>query len=75
MNNIRRKQIASIKEDISIIMDRLREVLDDEQCYYDNIPENLTCSERAEASEEAIGVMEEIVDNLEEAVDSLEGIV
>lgn len=75
MNKVRRKQIENIKEDISVIMDRLREVLDDEQYYFDNIPENLSCSERAETSEEAIGIMEEAVDSLEEVVDSLEEIV
>ena len=55
MNNKRRAEIKNIKERFAIARDMLESVLNDEQDYYDNIPENLLGSMRAEESEEAIG--------------------
>lgn len=49
----------------------LESIRDDEQDYYDNIPENLQESERAMASEEAIDYLESSLDNLENIVDDL----
>ena len=70
MNKLRRKELREIINGLNAIQDRddlyawintLENLKDEEQDYYDNIPENLQYSRRAEASEEAI-------ENLEEAL-------
>lgn len=73
MNKARRKELSKLSNELNIIRDKddlyscintLESIKDDEQDYYDNIPENLQYSQRAEDSETAI-------DNLEEALDLL----
>jgi spore cortex formation protein SpoVR/YcgB (stage V sporulation) len=57
-------QVVSIIEDI---LDQVVAILDDEETYFYNIPENLQNSERYEISEAAC-------DNLEDAISELEDI-
>lgn len=73
MNKSRRNELSKIirrlntmqdKEDLYGLIDELDTLKDEEQDYYDNIPENLQNSQRAQDSEQAI-------DNLEEALDLL----
>ena len=73
MNKLRRKELGQVINGLNTIQDRddlysLINTLDnikyDEESYYDNIPENLQYSQRAEDSETAI-------ENLEEALDLL----
>jgi len=76
MNNQRRKQIATLVEDIdsrlsellSEFTERAQEILDEEQEAFDALPESIQDGERGQAMQEAIG-------NLEDAVGVLEGIV
>ena len=74
MNNIRRKRIANLIQRIGYIKEELEDILNEEQDYYDNIPENLLGSERAEIAEEAIGLLEEANDSLDNIVENLEDI-
>lgn len=78
MNKARRKELADIitelnriqdKEDLYCCINTLDNIKDDEQNYYDNIPENLQYSQRAEDSEEAIENLEDALDLLNEAYD------
>ena len=73
MNKTRRKELLEIikllsevqdKDDLYAVINELESIKDDEQDYYDNIPENLQSSQRAEDSEAAI-------ENLDEALDML----
>ena len=75
MNKARRKVIKEIKDRVETAKQDLEDVLLEEQEYYDNIPENLQGSERAEASEEAIGNLEEAVDALDNTMGLLEGVL
>ena len=68
MNNTRRKSIQRIINGITALKEDLEVLLDEEQEYLDNIPENLQESDRALAAEDAI-------DNLSSAQDSLEEVV
>lgn len=75
MNKARR---ANIKETVNLIGRAkwmLESILDEEQEYYDNIPENLQTSQRAEDSEDAISNLEDAISNLEEAIGNLEEVV
>ena len=56
------------------LKDALENICSDEQDYFDNMPENLQSSMRAEESEEAIDYMENAIEMLESAVEELEGI-
>ena len=73
MNKIRRKEIAQAIE----LMEQAREILeavaDEEQEAFDSLPENFQNSERGEAMEQYIGMLEEAVENLD--TDELQEIV
>lgn len=68
MNKARRNSISVIINELSGIKNRLESILSEEEMYYDNIPENLQGSERAEISEESIELLSEAIDNLEEVI-------
>lgn len=79
MNKGRRKELSGVikelgkiqdKDDLYALINELECIKDDEQYYYDNIPENLQCSQRAEDSEEAIDNMEEALDLLNEVYEA-----
>ena len=70
MNKTRRQELSDVIrglnrmqeiDDLYAWINTLDGIKDDEQSYYDNIPENLQSSQRAEDSESAI-------DNLDEAL-------
>jgi len=71
MNNARRKQIAELVEQIDNLKTSLEDIQNDEECYRDEMPENLQGSERFENSEEASDMMEAAMDSLGEAADNL----
>lgn len=72
MNNLRRKTLQSIYDIITEAKDNLDAVHDEEECYKDNMPENLQGSERYERTEEAIDALESAISSLEDALDSIE---
>ena len=75
MNKTRRQQLRKWLEDMESIKSELENIVDDEQNYYDCIPENLQGSQRACDSEEAIEQMEEAVSSIEEVISIIEEIV
>ena len=79
MNKARRKELETVisnlneiqgKDDLYACINDLEKIRDDEQDYYDNIPENLQYSQRAEDSEAAIDNLEEALDLINEAYDA-----
>ena len=81
MNKLRRKELLDVikelkavqeKEDIYAVINTLEYIRDDEENYYDNIPENLQSSNRAYDSERAIDCMNEALALLETAYASNE---
>jgi hypothetical protein len=54
----RKRRIAAI----NAIVERFGEVLIAEECYRDNVPENLVGSKWHEASEDSISAMQDIID-------------
>lgn len=78
MNKARRKELGEViralnevcdKEDLSSIIDDLDNIKYEEEDYYNNIPENLQSSQRADDSETAIYNMEDALTLLNEAYD------
>ena len=74
MNNQRRKAIIEVTKKIELAAQNLRTLLEEEQEYYDNMPENLQGSERGMDSESAQDCIESAIESLEDAVLSLEEI-
>ncbi len=74
MNNDRRKKIKKIIIDMESIKALLEDVLVDEESSFDNMPEGLQYSEKGEASQEAIDLMNEAVEGFEEVIDNLNSI-
>ena len=81
MNKVRRKELGQVIYGLGTIQDRedlyawintLDNLKDEEQDYYDNIPENLQYSQRAEDSEAAIDNLDEALDLLNDAYDAEE---
>ncbi len=72
MNKQRRKEIQTISNDLLSLMTSIEDLLAEEQDYFDNMPENLQSSEKAEISENAISNLEEALDNIRECVDNLD---
>ena len=74
MNNKRRKAIIEISQHIEASACHLRDILGEEQEYYDNMPENLQGSTRGMESEEAQSNIESAIESLEDAMTLLEDI-
>lgn len=75
MNNIRRKQLRHISEKLSELLSELEVLRDEEQEYYDNMPESLTESERGQKSYEAISNLDDAYGSLEESLSSIDNAV
>lgn len=72
MNNYRRKDIANIIQQLEELKEQITNVMSEEQEYYDNIPENLQMSEKAENSQNAISELENAECSIDEAISSLQ---
>lgn len=72
MNKERRKELKAIVDQISSLNLELVDLCEEEQSYFDNMPEGLQSSERGEASDDAISQMDDAMGALEEARDYLE---
>ena len=64
MNNDRRKNISAALELVAEAITALEEARDEEQEYFDDMPENLQSSERGENAEEAVSILDNAIDEL-----------
>lgn len=74
MNKQRRKALAEIKEKAEQLFQMLESLRDEEQDYYDNMPEGLQASARGEAAEAAISSLDGAVEGLGQCIDELEAV-
>lgn len=58
MNATRRSELEEINEKLGDLRTQLEELLEDEQEYFESMPENLQGSERGQESEDAISNIE-----------------
>lgn len=76
MNNEQRKRLnkiaEAIEEAISDFGSQIQEIADEEQEKYDNMPENLQGSERGEAFDETVMLLEDIVGELSQCAESIQ---
>jgi predicted RNase H-like nuclease (RuvC/YqgF family) len=79
MNKERRKQLSELNPKLEELINAIEElksefesVLEEEQEYNDNIPENLRCSSKTETSDNAINALEEVISNMDDAMGILQ---
>lgn len=72
MNKQRRKEISDALERLSAIHEDVERARDDEQEYYDVMPEGIQESEKGEAADAVITALEEAMTAIEEAQSQLE---
>ena len=71
MNKSRRQRIRDIRREIESCKENLQKILDEEQDYFDNMPENLQGSMRGSDSEDTIDTMENCIEDLENIIKEL----
>lgn len=71
MNAQRRKALATIVATLEAVATDLESLRDDEQDYYDSMPEGLQGSERGEMAEASYEAMNEALDTITQAVEYL----
>ncbi len=71
MNKQRRQKIRDVRKEIHNCKEDLQKILDEEQDYFDNMPENLQGSVRGSDSEDAIDTMESCIEDLENIIKEL----
>ena len=72
MNKARRKEIDSVIATLEEAKERLESIRDDEQEYYDTMPENFQYGEKGEAAEETVSNLDYAIDQIDEAIDNAE---
>lgn len=72
MNKARRKEIDKAVALIQEAKDILESTAEEEQEYYDNMPENMQSGEKGERAQSAAESLQEAVGNLDEAINNLE---
>ncbi len=72
MNKERRKAINEIIGRLDELKADIEALQDEEQEYYDNMPEGIQYGEKGNRAQEAIDALEEAVSNLDDAIGSLE---
>lgn len=72
MNKQRRKDIDTIIQALEEIREQIQFVLEEEQEYLDNIPENLQNSEKHETAQTAVSELEEADGSIDDIIEHLE---
>lgn len=72
MNKLRRKQLSDLMEKISALRDEVKSIMNEEEEYRDNIPENLQGSERYEKADASCDSLSEALDAMDSAVENIE---
>lgn len=72
MNNIRRKQLEKLLDQLDTIYNDIENIQSEEQDAYDNMPENLQDSERCQNMEAAIESMDSALSSIDDVRDYLE---
>ena len=75
MNKERRKNLQSIIEGLEALKADLETLVEEEEEYRDNIPENMQSGERYERAEEACDAMQCAVDAFDEVISNIESAI
>lgn len=75
MNKNRRKEIKTVIDELDKLGARIEELRDEEQGYFDNMPEGIQWSEKGDAVQETIDDMDEAIDSIQNCVDALNAVI
>lgn len=75
MNKKRRLWLQAVIDRLTEQKDELRQILDEEQEYYDNMPESFQEGEKGEKAQEAIDGIDDVICTLDDVMDSIEEII
>ncbi len=71
MNKARRKAIREIAAKLETLRDEVESLLNEEQDYYDNMPESFQNGDKGQAAENAISYMESASGYIDNAIEEL----
>ena len=72
MNKERRTRITALQDKLREISSEIETIKDEEQEYYDNMPESLQGGDKGQAAEAAINALDEAYNEVEHAADNLD---
>lgn len=75
MNKYRRSILKSVIERLETAIQKIESVKEDEQEAYDNLPDNLNDTDRANDMYENVDDMEDAVSSLQDIIDQLQEII
>lgn len=71
MNKVRRGQLEKIQTELETLAERLGTLLEEENEYYDNMPENFQNGEKGDKAQAAIEAMDSALNSINEATGSI----
>lgn len=72
MNNDRRAALSKLADDLRDIESKIEELMNEEQDYLDNMPENMQDGEKAQKAQAAVDAMESALGEVQCAISSLD---
>ncbi len=72
MNKDRRAAIAKLADELEGIRSQIEDLQNEEQEYYDNMPESFQSGDKGQAAEAAAEALSSAVDSVQDAISSLE---
>lgn len=75
MNAKQKKEVQEWITTLEVIKTKAGDMMTDEECKFDNMPEGLQESEKGDAIQEAIDHLDTTINSLEEALDELNEII
>tara|TARA_R110002020_G_scaffold297118_2_gene512905 strand:- start:19 stop:267 length:249 start_codon:yes stop_codon:yes gene_type:complete len=75
MNNARRKKIKKICNQLEELESQIREIEEEEQDAFDNLPESLAETERGDQMQEFLEILDQAAGQLEESQETLNEVI
>ena len=72
MNKVRRNELAKISVAISDLSSQVESLMDEEQEYYDNMPESFQGGDKGESTQLAIDSLQSVIDSFDEIVNYID---
>ena len=73
MNKDRRAQITEITDQLDALKSDIESIRDEEQEYYDNMPDSIQQGAKGDAADEAVTALDEAMDSIDSAMESANG--
>lgn len=71
MNKARREAITKLADQLDAIRGEIEALRDEEQEYFNNMPESLQGGDKGQAAEQAVASLDDAINEIESALDSL----